>query len=122
MPGLCLPPGAIFEGYGRRGNQRSTRSRRRRFWNQLEVNVKKWAARSAIVLGMVAASACLLECASKSKTSTSSQTGDSGSLGLQLQIGDVMVDSVHYVLSNGTVNLSGDIAVSGATALSFVIG
>src|SRR5258705_12207135 len=69
---------------------------------------------------MVLATTAVMNCSGDSKVSIT-QTENGGTVGLQLQVGDVTVNSVHYVLTNGANTLTGDVDVSTAPTLSFVI-
>lgn len=84
----------------------------------------KLAFGKAIILGVAMAAASLGGCSSDHARSNSSAASKEniGDLGLQLQVGDLTVNSVHYVLTNGTNTYTGDINVADAGTLTAVIG
>jgi hypothetical protein len=58
---------------------------------------------------MVLATAAAMNCSSDKPSGT--QVENTGAVGLQLQVGNVTINSVHYVLTNGTNTLTGDVDV-----------
>src|SRR4051794_8220159 len=86
----------------------------------------KFAFGKAVILGVALSAASLSGCSSDHSRSTSNSAGSTsenvGDLGLQLQVGDLTVTSVHYVLTNGTNSYTGDINVADAGTLTATIG
>jgi hypothetical protein len=77
----------------------------------------------ALILGLAVAATSVAGCSSSDKPSSSGKTtGNTGDIGLQLQIGATTVNSVHYQINNGTNNYEGDLDVSSASHLLAVIG
>ena len=77
----------------------------------------------AIILGL-ALSATAVGCSSGSKPPTGGgpTTGNTGDIGLQLQVGSLTVNQVQYNISNGTNTYSGTLEVADASHLLAVIG
>jgi hypothetical protein len=90
----------------------------------------KLAFGKAMILGAAMAAASFAGCSSEHSRPNSSTVSNAkegtGDLGLQLQVGDLTVNTVHYVLSEnadaGTNVYTGDINVADASTLTAVIG
>jgi hypothetical protein len=83
----------------------------------------KFALGKAIILGLAVAAASFTGCSSDHSRSNSSVSKENaGDLGLQLAVGDLTVNKVHYVLTNGPNSYTGDLDVTDASTLTAVIG
>jgi hypothetical protein len=83
----------------------------------------KFALGKAVILGLAVAAASFTGCSSDhSRSNSAVNKENAGDLGLQLAVGDLTVNSVHYVLTNGTNSYTGDLNVADASTLTAVIG
>ena len=78
----------------------------------------------AIILGLALSATAIGGCSSGSKPPTGGgpTTGNTGDIGLQLQVGSLTVNQVAYNISNGTNTYSGTLEVADASHLLAVIG
>jgi hypothetical protein len=78
----------------------------------------------AIIFGLALAVTPILGCSSNSSKSdvASNSTENTGDLGLQLQVGSLTVNTVSYVLTNGTNSYNGTLNVADASTLTATIG
>jgi hypothetical protein len=79
--------------------------------------------KSAVGMGLVLAAFCFTACRADDRSTSAPITQEpTAGLTLELQVGDLTVNTVHYLLTSGTNSYTGDLDVADASMLTAVIG